>query len=471
MRPVVRNPRPAGHTAGMRAVRVGPVTMGPVPSGPVTVEGEERAGPAPEPVTGPDGPRILPPPPQGRGRRDPGPHDPGRQGRRGRDLGRGLSGPVRTRGDGPHRRRVGTDGRRGERPGPARHPVLVATRDARLLDAVLAAAASCGVEPIVARESAQIRQHWGRAPLVLVGADLAPCIAGMGLAFRTDVHIVGDDPETAAAWSVPLGASALVLPGHAGYLPALLTRARGGGTATAVVIDVMGGSGGVGASTLAGAMAQRCVEGGLSSVLVDLDPCSGGVDLLFGAEREPGWRWSDLASAAGTVGDLSGRLPRMCGVDLLAATRTPGGGRGPDGPDGAAVGLPGPVAVRAVLDALARSYRVVVLDDPSPVDLPGAENALRLLVVAAEVRSVMSARARAAHHGWQDAQVVVRTGRGLPLDPGAVSDSLGLPVVGVIGSDPRLPAASRVGEPPARAARRRYLRQVDALVEAVIADA
>ena len=38
-------------------------------------------------------------------------------------------------------------------------------------------------------------------------------------------------------------------------------------------------------------------------------------------------------------------------------------------------------------------------------------------------------------------------------------------VVGVIGSDPRLPAASRVGEPPARAARRRYLRQVDALVE------
>ena len=189
--------------------------------------------------------------------------------------------------------------------------MLVATRDARLLDAVLAAAASCGVEPIVARESAQIRQHWGRAPLVLVGADLAPCIAGMGLAFRTDVHIVGDDPETAAAWSVPLGASAIVLPGHAGYLPALLTRARGGSTATAVVVDVMGGSGGVGASTLAGAMAQRCVEGGLSSVLVDLDPCSGGVDLLFGAEREPGWRWSDLASAAGTVGDLSGRLPRM----------------------------------------------------------------------------------------------------------------------------------------------------------------
>lgn len=65
----------------------------------------------------------------------------------------------------------------------------------------------------------------------------------------------------------------------------------------------------------------------------------------------------------------------------------------------------------------------------------------------------------------------MRTGRGLPLAPGAVSDSLGLPVVGVIGSDPRLPAASRVGEPPARAARRRYLRQVDALVEAVIADA
>lgn len=452
-----------------------------MPRGSVPVE--EQAGSVPGPVVGPGGPRVPAPPPQGRGRRGPGPHDPGRHdpGRQGRGSGpgRGLFGPARSRGDGPRqslvqrggppRHRARTDGRRGDLPGPARHPVLVATRDARLLDAVLAAAASCDVEPVVARESAQIRQHWGRAPLVLIGADLAPRVAGMGLAPRTDVHIVGDDPETAAAWSVPLGASALVLPGHAGYLPALLTRARGGGAATAVVIDVMGGSGGVGASTLAGAMAQRCVEGGLSSVLVDLDPCGGGADLLFGAEREPGWRWSDLASASGTVGDLSGRLPRMCGVDLLAATRAPVGG--PDGPDGAVPGLPGPGAVRAVLDALARSHRVVVLDDPSPADLPGAENALRLLVVAAEVRSVMSARARAAHHGWQDAQVVVRTGRGLPLAPGAVSDSLGLPVVGVIGSDPRLPAASRVGEPPARAARRRYLRQVDALVEAVIADA
>ena len=51
------------------------------------------------------------------------------------------------------------------------------------------------------------------------------------------------------------------------------------------------------------------------------------------------WLYTRIAKKPCTVGDLSGRLPRMCGVDLLAATRTPGGGRGPDGPDGAAVGL------------------------------------------------------------------------------------------------------------------------------------
>lgn len=362
----------------------------------------------------------------------------------------------------PRSRRAGRGSARGASGWGGPHPVLVATREARLLDVVLAAAASCGVEPVVARESARIRQHWGGAPLVLIGADLAPRVAGMGLSCRTDVHILGEDPEATAAWSVPLGASALVLPGHAGYLPVLLTRAQGGGTASAVVVDVMGGSGGVGASTLAGALAQRCAEGGLSSVLVDLDPCSGGADLLFGAEHEPGWRWDDLVSAAGTIGDLSGRLPQMCGVDLLATAR---------GSGGTAREFPGPAAVRAVLDALARSHQVMVLDDPAPAGLPGVESALRLIVVAAEVRSVMSARARAAHCGWQDAQVVVRTGRDFPLAPGAVSDSLGLPVVGVIGSDPRLPAASRVGEPPARAARRRYLRQIDALVEAVTADA
>ena len=340
--------------------------------------------------------------------------------------------------------------------------MLVVTRDTRLLDAIQAAAASCGSEPVVACESAQIRRYWGRAPLVLVGADMAPRVAGMGLLVRTDVHIVGADSDSAAAWSVPLGASALVLPEHSGYLPALLTRARDGRTCTAAIVDVMGGSGGVGASTLAGALAQRCVEAGLSSVLVDLDPCSGGADLLFGAEHEPGWRWSDLVSASGTVGELSGRLPQMCGVDLLATAR----GRGEQ-----ARGFPEPAAVRAVLDALARSHQVMVLDDPAPVELPGGEDAVRLVVVAAEVRSVMSARARVARHGWQDAQAVVRTGRDFPLAPDAVADSLGLPVAGVIASDSRLPAASRVGEPPARAAGRRYLRQVDALVETVIADA
>ena len=364
---------------------------------------------------------------------------------------------VQAGADGGGRRRRSQGAQRG-----GSSPALVISRDDHLLDVILAAAASCGSEPVVAREAPQIRRIWARAPLVLIGADMAPRVAGMGLLARTDVHIVGDDADSAAGWSVPLGASALVLPEHSGYLPALLTRAQGGRTASALTVDVMSGSGGVGGSTLAGVLAQRCAEGGLSSVLVDLDPCSGGADLLFGAEHEPGWRWCDLASASGTVGDLSGRLPRMCGVDLLATAR----GRGDS-----ARALPGPDAMRAVLGALARSYQVVVLDGPEPADLSGSGNAVRLVVVAAEVRSVMSARARVAHHGWQDAQVVIRTGRDFPLAPGAVSDSLGLPVAGVIGSDPRLPAASRVGEPPARAARRRYLRQVDSLIEAVMADA
>lgn len=391
-----------------------------------------------------------------------GPRSPGGGGAAGalRAVREGPTGASGGRGGG--RARPGRGGGRASSRPADPHPVLVVTGEAHLLDVILSAAASCGDEPVVAREGPQIRRHWGRAPLILVGSDMAARVAGMGLASRTGVHIVGDDAEAVTAWSVPLGASALVLPGHAGYLPALLTRAQGGGAVSAVTINVMGGSGGVGASTLAGVLAQRCAEAGLSSVLVDLDPCSGGVDLLFGAEREPGWRWSDLVSASGTIGELSGRLPQMCGVDLLATAR---------GTGGAVREFPGPSAVRAVLEALARSHQVMVLDGPASAELPGSENALRLIVVAAEVRSVMSAWARAAHHGWQDAQVVVRTGRDLPLAPGAVSDSLGLPVVGVIGTDPRLPAASRVGEPPARAARRRYLRQVDALLEAVLADA
>jgi MinD-like ATPase involved in chromosome partitioning or flagellar assembly len=83
------------------------------------------------------------------------------------------------------------------------------------------------------------------------------------------------------------------------------------------VVGVVGGSGGVGASTFAAVLAA--VAGG--SVLIDVDVAGGGVDVLLGIERTEGARWSDLHLAGGRLEPetLIGGLPRWGPCAVLAA--------------------------------------------------------------------------------------------------------------------------------------------------------
>ncbi|HEV7193772.1 MAG TPA: hypothetical protein VGN35_11280 [Jatrophihabitantaceae bacterium] len=113
--------------------------------------------------------------------------------------------------------------------------------------------------------------------------------------------------------------------------------------AQAPVIGVIGSAGGVGVSTLACALADAAGAG----LLLDLDTCGGGLDVLLGVNAVAGVRWSGLRVAGGALDpvDLARGLPRWRGVPLLAA-------------DGVAPSL---AAVRAVLDA-GRRLGPVVLD-------------------------------------------------------------------------------------------------------------
>jgi len=198
---------------------------------------------------------------------------------------------------------------------------------------------------------------------------------------------------------------------------------------------------------------------GLASGVVELDPCGGGLDLMFGAETEQGWRWADLASATGSIGDLRPHLPTVGGVAIVA-TRGSASGLDLDGE-----------AAQSVVTSLARTHDLVVLDtgrgDSSVAELwPTCQT---LLLVGADVRSVVAARARANRTGVQDASVVVRTGRGRRLPPEAVAEALGLPLAGAIGEDDRLPRALENGEPPARRTGRGYGRDVASLLDGLVA--
>ena len=342
---------------------------------------------------------------------------------------------------------------------------MLITRDHSLAEAIQSTAAAIGVSVQQVRESELIRSRWSSASVVLVGADSGAFTLSLGLPPRPGVHVVGADADSVLTWSVPLAAPGLVLPAQSGFLSVLLTGQTGGDGPPAQLLRVLGGSGGVGASTLSAALAQRLAARGRSCVLVETDWQGGGIDLLFGAENEPGWRWNDLRAAVGSIGNLHGHLPNVLGVDLVScggALRSPA----QEAPEL----TPPDSAVRAVLQSLCRTHEVIVVDAGRHASLPAglAARQSTILMVAAQVRGVVAARSCLRANGLVDAQLVVRTGPGLRLDPSLVAETLGLSLLGQVCTDTRLPWALEAGEPPVRVHRRRYARQVDFVLDRLV---
>jgi secretion/DNA translocation related CpaE-like protein len=326
----------------------------------------------------------------------------------------------------------------------------VVTADGELLEQVLATAAAAAIEPTVVPDGVAARSLWTSAAIVVVGIDRAPELAGMSLSRRSEVYLVGGaaDREALCAWSGPLGAAVVVLPGAAGWLTASLSDAARHRLGAGHLVAVLGGSGGVGASTWAAGLAVVAAQQEWRTALVDADPLGGGLDLLLGAERSGGWRWPRLAGARGHLGDLAGQLPHVDGVDVLAA------GRGEDG----ATGPPGAEQLQAVLRSTSRTHHLTVVDLPRAPEWVAREVGrhadLMLVVVRADVRGISAARAvldRLAD-GPQP-QLVVRRRRGGPLTATAVADGLAVPLAGTVPDDPALRLGAERGDPPARSAR------------------
>ncbi len=326
----------------------------------------------------------------------------------------------------------------------------VVTGDLELLDQVLATAAAAAVEPTVVSDAAAVRPLWGSAAVVVVGLDQAAQLAGLSLRRRPEVYVVGEaaDREQLCSWSGPLGAAVVVLPGAAGWLTTSMADAARHRLGTGHLVAVLGGSGGVGASTCAAGLAVVAAQQELRTALVDTDPLGGGLDLLLGAEANAGWRWPRLVGARGHLGDLSGQLPYVDGVDLLSA------GRGED----TDAGPPGAAQLQAVLRSTSRSHQLTVVDLPRAPDWIAREVSrhadLFLLVVRADVRGVSAARA--VIDQFRDGprpEVFVRTRRAGPLTATAVAEGLGASLLGAMADDPSVRVAAERGDPPGRAAR------------------
>lgn len=329
--------------------------------------------------------------------------------------------------------------------GPARP--LAVTADPDVLDDLLRLAATAGTELQVAADAHAARRAWESAPFVLVGADAVRSCVRAGLRRRPGVVLLGDDLDDATVWetAVRLGAEHVVfLPDAESWLTDRLADAAEGLSQDGVVVAVVGGRGGAGATSLACALAVTADRAGRRALLVDGDPLGGGIDLCFGREQDSGLRWPDLEGTRGrlSAGALAEALPRVQDLSVLSWDR------------GDAPAVP-PEAVRAVLQAGRRSCELVVVDLPRHLDDSTRavldEASTVLLVVPAEVRAAAAASRVASSFGLlcRDLRVVVRAPGPAGLEAPEVARALGLPLAGELRPEPGLDRALERGEPPA----------------------
>jgi secretion/DNA translocation related CpaE-like protein len=330
--------------------------------------------------------------------------------------------------------------------------VVVASADSELLDHVLSATAVVGIEPLILSDPGQLREYWATASMLLLGVDQATRVVAMGLPRRADVYLVAGEKTSAAEaqqCSIRLGAAVLSLPTSAGGLSEALADISGKGQGTGNLVCIIGGAGGVGASTLASGLAFVAARTSQRTMLIDADPLSGGLDLLMGAERTAGWRWPRLATARGHLGDLTGQLPTVEGVDMLSMAR---GDSTPSWELRAE-------QLKSVLQSAMRSHEITVVDLPRTLGAVSGEAIhrakLTVLVVRDDVRGVAAGRevVRELAGGCDRLGLVVRRGRLRLLEPQLVATGVGLPLLGSFVDDPALVLAAERGEPPARSAR------------------
>jgi secretion/DNA translocation related CpaE-like protein len=325
-------------------------------------------------------------------------------------------------------------------------PLLV-TADETLLDELLRLSAAAGTTPDVAHDVPAALRAWAKAPLVLVGADLAEALGQAAPARRDAVFVVlnGPSPDAVFATALAVGAESVAeLPRSEGWLVERLTDVVDTGPARGLTIGVVGGSGGSGATTLACALAQVAGRRG-PSVVVDLDPLGPGVDRVLGLDLVDGVRWEALGH---TTGRLSARalrdsLPRRDGVAALTWYA---------GPEPRRLQA---FAVREALSAARRGHDTIVVDLPRGWDAPTEEVVTRCDHVLVTVMPTVPGLAAAVRvcGRFADPGALGLVVRGAGLDDHTLTRLTSAPVAVRMNDQRGLSEATDLGLGPVRSRR------------------
>ncbi|MBS9535835.1 CpaE-like family protein [Mycobacterium sp. M1] len=298
-------------------------------------------------------------------------------------------------------------------------------------------AAAVGVRVIHLGDGPLSRKAWSAAAAVVLDETAAGRCRHDCLPRRGRVILLAGGAPTQFTWqsAVEVGAQrVLTLPAQGNELLGELAEAGDAArddTPRGDVLAVIGGRGGAGASVLATALAQTAGRTG-PALLLDLDPFSGGIDLLAGTEDATGLRWSDLTLRGGRLdwSAVRAALPRNREVSVLSGTRA---GYEMDAP-----------TVEAVIDAGRRGGATVICDLPrTPVEpvetvLDGAD--LVVLVCPCDVRACAAGAAITPRLrvGNPNVGLVVRGPAPGGLRAAEVAEIVGLPLLATLRAEPRL---------------------------------
>jgi secretion/DNA translocation related CpaE-like protein len=317
---------------------------------------------------------------------------------------------------------------------PPTSAVLALIGDRALRDDVDRVSAAAGLRIVHAAEPSSVNA-WTVAIAVLVDAPAAARCAERNLPRRDHVVLVHRGEPRPADWeaAVAVGARRVVtLPAEDDALMADLAHAVEAVVEEAgrgVVVAVIAGRGGAGASVLATALARTAAQS-TEAILIDADPWGGGIDLVLGNEADTGLRWPDLMLQGGrlTYAALRDALPQHHGVRVLSGGRA--GGEIDAAPLGAVIhaGMSGGATV--VCDVARRPT------DACTTAIAGAD--LAVVVTTADVRSCAAA---ATVSRWvttvnPNAGVVVRGPAPGGLRSSDVAHIVGLPLLAAMRPQP-----------------------------------
>jgi secretion/DNA translocation related CpaE-like protein len=341
---------------------------------------------------------------------------------------------------------------------------LVVSADELLVADVLRLAAAAGVSPEVCRTATGALPAWARAPMVLVGGDLAAELADLAPVRRPGVQViaVGEVPDALFRHALRLGAETVAaLPASETWLVELLTDLGDGAAPAGTTLGVVGGCGGAGATVLACALAMHAARAG-GALLVDADPLGPGVDRVLGLESAEGVRWDSMMQATGRLSARSLRdaLPARDGLSVLTW------------PVDRELTLQA-FAVREVLSAGRRGFGQVVVDLPRHRDRVVDEiiaRCDRLLLVSPLTVPAIAASARVSRRlaaAGRPVQLVLRGGGGVAASE--ASGLLGLPVLATMPDQRGLDESVNLGAGPVRTRRGPLARAARACLESLAA--